>query len=494
MFVEANKLIAGLKPYKEIFITYGILTTILHAASLVLFGNKIMSIYIMTSMFYAFSFLIYYFILRNLNINKKLSIISVILIFFIHPTIILPWANYFAYFFLLLGVFFLTKKNFKINYFIYTGFFWSLAVLCRQTFALSLGLTILTILGLNLILKLNIVKKNIQTKENKYFVTRNIFCLFLSFLVSIFFFFLYLNISGNFEYWKYATFDISKTYLPGINDDKNYISIEIFLYFFEIFRPLISNLFFSIKNFDIRYFIFFIIFIFNLFFLLYFFIKKRNFEIFFISCLSLLLFSESIHLPEVFRMSTGPILGFITILFFFQKFQYVNYIFLIFIFLLSFTWWGGKHNYSYEYYYKPRVEKNLVVGKKYFQFQKLPKNVVEFYNTFEDTLKTIDSLYIIKWNYNYSGAPILGLISNTKSYQIGSFHDDRSKSIYQKRKDIDLQQALRNFNDIIIFYPSNKQSIPVLFEKNFRVISIIEYPFQNLKNLLILIPKNVSLK
>ena len=143
MFVEANKLIFGLKPYEDIFITYGILTTFIHSLSLVLFGKQIMSVFIITAIFYASSFLIYYFILKNLNINKNFSILSILLIFFIHPTIVLPWANYLAYFFLLIGLFFFTKKESNSKYFIYTGFFWSLAVLCRQTYILSILPTII---------------------------------------------------------------------------------------------------------------------------------------------------------------------------------------------------------------------------------------------------------------------------------------------------------------------------------------------------------------
>ena len=39
MFVEANQLLSGLIPYKEVFIMYGYITTVLDAFSLIFFGK-----------------------------------------------------------------------------------------------------------------------------------------------------------------------------------------------------------------------------------------------------------------------------------------------------------------------------------------------------------------------------------------------------------------------------------------------------------------------
>ena len=208
MFVEANELLMGLKPYEDIFITYGILTTILHSLSLVLFGNQIMSVFIITSIFYALSFLIYYCILKNLNINKNLSVVSTLLIFFIHPTIVLPWSNYLAYFFLLMGLFFLTKKESNSKYFIYAGFFWSLSILCRQTYILPFLLTIIILFTSYYFFKFNFFnfQNKIDYEEKKFFIFKNISYLLFFFTIIILLFLFYLYFAGVLEYLKYNTF------------------------------------------------------------------------------------------------------------------------------------------------------------------------------------------------------------------------------------------------------------------------------------------------
>ena len=51
MFSNALDLINLKKPYKEIFIQYGLLTTIIHAMSLYIFGKFIFSLHIITIIF-----------------------------------------------------------------------------------------------------------------------------------------------------------------------------------------------------------------------------------------------------------------------------------------------------------------------------------------------------------------------------------------------------------------------------------------------------------
>ena len=112
MFVEANQLLSGLTPYKEIFISYGYLTTVLHSFSIILFGNQVLSVWIITGIFYALTFPIFFLILQNLGIEKKISILSIIVIFLIHPSSLLPWSTYFAYFFFFTRFIFFYKKQY----------------------------------------------------------------------------------------------------------------------------------------------------------------------------------------------------------------------------------------------------------------------------------------------------------------------------------------------------------------------------------------------
>jgi hypothetical protein len=55
MFVNALDLINNKVPYKEIFILYGIATTAIHSLSLLIFGENLISINIITNILYFFS-------------------------------------------------------------------------------------------------------------------------------------------------------------------------------------------------------------------------------------------------------------------------------------------------------------------------------------------------------------------------------------------------------------------------------------------------------
>jgi len=498
MFVEANQLVLGLIPYKEIFITYGMLTTLIHALSIIFFGNQILSPHIITAFFYALTFPIFFLILKNFKIKTNIAILSTFLVILIHPSIVLPWANYIAYFFLLLGVYYLTKDQMPKKNFFLLGFFWSLSCLSRQTFFMPISLVICIIMLATIFIQNNIFffhKNNIEIKkiDKKNFNYKNILILIFAFFIPFFIFFLYLFLNEIFNYWKFATFDISQSYLPTFRNLNNHIIFSYLYFAYDLFRPLMSNLILSIKNLDLRYFIFFLILISNIFFLIFFFLKKKNLKIFYLSCLGLLLFSESIHLPEIFRMSTGPIIAFIPIIFFFKNILKFKYILFLFIFFLMFTWHGGIHNYVYHYYYKSSDD-YIASNNKYFKFSRQPKNIVNFYDAFQSSIDKINNQYVINWNYNYSGSPMLALISKTKSYQMASFYDERFQKIYLKRNDIILENAFKKFNDLVIFYPTNDDGIPLNLNDSFYIFEIIDYPFEQLRYLLILLPNNVIQK
>ena len=53
---------------------------------------------------------------------------------------------------------------------------------------------------------------------------------------------------------------------------------------------------------------------------------------------------------------------------------------------------------------------------------------------------------------------------------------------------------LLKFNDLVIFYPTNDDGIPLNLNDSFYIFEIIDYPFEQLRYLLILLPNNVIQK
>jgi hypothetical protein len=113
MYSNALDLKNGKTPFKEIFIQYGILTTLIHSIILDLFSNKIFMLNFITLIFYQFSILLITLSIKNL-INKEFAIISYLILIMNHPIPWLPWSNYIAFFFITFCIFLLTQK--KTNY------------------------------------------------------------------------------------------------------------------------------------------------------------------------------------------------------------------------------------------------------------------------------------------------------------------------------------------------------------------------------------------
>jgi hypothetical protein len=131
-YIMSLDLKRGAIPYFEVNIFYGYLTTWLHSVALTMFGERLLSLGIITGLFYSFTlFLSYLVFLRFLK--KSLAFASVLFIFLIHPYIIVPAPNYFVYTFQLLAlIFFLRYSENRCSGFL-AGFFLSMSLLARYT-------------------------------------------------------------------------------------------------------------------------------------------------------------------------------------------------------------------------------------------------------------------------------------------------------------------------------------------------------------------------
>ncbi len=132
MYASAADLNKGLIPYKEIFIQYGFLTTLIQSFSLKILGNTVVAIGIMTGIFYAASVYLSYCLWQKI-LDRWLAVLSAVLMFLIHPYITHPWANYFSYTFLLVSLLILTKSPGRKGGYFLAGVFLAFSFLARQT-------------------------------------------------------------------------------------------------------------------------------------------------------------------------------------------------------------------------------------------------------------------------------------------------------------------------------------------------------------------------
>jgi hypothetical protein len=108
MLSPALDLKHGLKPFKDIAILYGYLTTYLQSLSLYLLGENLLAIWILTGLFHSISLYLSHRVLRSF-LSPLLAFVAAFSIFLLHPYVIYPWSNYYSYLFNLAALFFIVK-------------------------------------------------------------------------------------------------------------------------------------------------------------------------------------------------------------------------------------------------------------------------------------------------------------------------------------------------------------------------------------------------
>ena len=91
-------------PYKEIFIQYGIFTTLLHSIFMKIGNQSVISIFFFTSVIYSISIYCLFLIVKN-KFENQLALFAVLCLVLIHPFVNHPWHNYLTFFFLMFNSF-----------------------------------------------------------------------------------------------------------------------------------------------------------------------------------------------------------------------------------------------------------------------------------------------------------------------------------------------------------------------------------------------------
>ena len=140
MYSNAIDLLNGKSPFKEIFIQYGLLSTIFHSLSLLLFGKQIFSLHIITVLFYSLSILFIFQIIKK-TINEKYALLGVFVLLSQHAIPALPWPNYISYFFITASVLsFINDQKYSS---LIAGVLLSLSVLARHDYFIPIFFTLI---------------------------------------------------------------------------------------------------------------------------------------------------------------------------------------------------------------------------------------------------------------------------------------------------------------------------------------------------------------
>ena len=298
MYANAADLNRGFIPYKEIFIQYGFLTTFIQSLSLNIFSNTVVSVGVITGIFYAANIYISYFLWQKI-LNRWLAALSSVLMFLVHGYIIYPWANYFSYTFLLISLLFLTASSQKKIKYLLAGVFLGLSFLARQQLLFTLPSFYLYFLLVYICSEQNLRK----------IYLRNVVTFHVGMIAVIGTFLLYVIKESAFGDWVNQSFTIALFYgrflapgnilrffkaiiLPFDGDGRLLLYSIIFLNALIIFiRIGFLRRIWEVKGFQGK-------------------IQERESILFLFSATTLFGYLQSLHIYEVFRLQSSSALGF----------------------------------------------------------------------------------------------------------------------------------------------------------------------------------------
>ena len=431
MLSNAKDLADGKIPYKEIFIQYGILTTLIHAFAYNYLGGNLQSIILISSIAYAVG-LYFVYKISQLYLTRWLSLIFVITCILFHPALQYPWSNYVCFPFIMSGIYVLLKEdNTEQNSaaFLKAGILLGLALMSRETLHIAIFLIVMSFASLDFLTKRNSFKNYL------------IFACGLSLPIGAFI--AYLIISNNFQYWFLYFYKLPRIYTSII-----FSNVDSHGYLYTLFHTFFVK---GLIKLQVRYLL--------MFFALLICIlklsqaalsnKTQNLIIIKVALASFALLSAAIHNADEFRLATGSILSISVLYYSLRNSVFVYPVSSLIVLLLMST-----VTFSSEYQkINKEVIKNSVpiVSPSYFKGQQWPSDMSNYYSEIEHDLYSLKSLSC-KLEYHYNSTPdaFLQVISPFKQFQIAPMGDGPKG----RAKEIDALRPDLNFNEKII-HPSN---------------------------------------
>ena len=465
IFSNALDIINGEIPFKKIFIEYGIVSTIIHSSTLLLFKKNLLSLMIVTSLFYSLSIFLIGSITQKFTLNKYLGFFSTFVIFMLYPWPVSPWPNFISFFFTILFCYFYVLEDKKFNYL--SGVALGLAYLSYTTVYNFIIFLFLIICLFFIILNLN--------RIDRKFIIKNINCV-ITFFVTVLIFFIYLSYNNLFGIWieyQKIPFIMANAYDITILEKINDYTYFIFIY--------------SIKNFiyEPQIILYTFIFTSNIYLIskIIFFDKKLNSNNLNLLFINFLIFSLNIYaqLADIDKLGTSLSLGIVSMLILINKIKLkenkivVNFI-IIFISLYSFVFAFGlenaKNGASRQAYYKHLKNRELSDINKsipYFKNQKWNKNSWHLLNSFISIQKEINDKCSIEYAANLTSNVFLYILLDYKKIQTIPFyykeaHGDGFRNSFDKNFIENVQNEINKNNILII---SNKN--------NDKIINLINY-------------------
>jgi hypothetical protein len=342
LFDEAMRFLNGERLYSEIAVVYGVGQPLINSIALIIFGKNVFSVFLITNIFFFLAIFFISLICIKLKFSKIDILFLILLVINIHPTPLIPWSIYLAYFPIILSLYLILEGH-KVGVF-FSGFFLATAILIRETVLLSAVIIFFFIILENFL---------------KYKKFNNLAFYIAGFLLPLIIFLIYMLLSSNYLIYKELIYSL--TSWQTLINIGYYIETDIsslrkfYIFFLAPFRELFLVFVKSLQYFWVNWYLIFLSYFFSTIFLLLRLFKnnywkedeliKYKISIISIYCLSLII--QNLHHATINRVATGSVIGIIVLYYMFSKAisnQLVKFISHALIFSLFFSFSLGVSN------------------------------------------------------------------------------------------------------------------------------------------------------
>lgn len=475
-YIVALDLKRGAIPHSETLTFYGYLHSWIQSIALIIFGQRLMSVGIITGLFYCVTlFLSYRIFLRFMS--KGLSFIAVLLIFLIHPYIIYPAPNYFMYTFQLLAlIFFLRYSENRMNGFL-AGLFLSMSILSRYSSVIAVLVPFLILFCWDFF--------NVQGTKKRFMEKIAVVSFGFSIPLILFFTYLYINSAlhaffyqnkmlinmigkagnlGTYLNFLACIFQMEHSYASDLRGKLFTLILIVCLYIIimEVFRKIFGK---SVKS------------------------EYARYDIIAVCLITIFGYLNSVHVYETFRLVNGASLGVGIVLFVFYNFytkaiKPVKYLVVfssaLLCLYLSTTIIFSKTTSSYYPWKKDVLFHNGVTNKNIaiFKGKLLTKEYNDFYQGVFDAITPYKkSCHIL----NYTSDTVALSINDLPRGQIVPVHFPWLDDISKQARLIDENKAV-----ILSYKPLDLPDYEIIFNKKWPA----EIPWMESNYLFVYAPKH----
>lgn len=442
MLSNASDLSSGKLPYKDIFIQYGILTTLVHGLAYTFFKSTL-ALTGITALFYAAGILILKKIYDQCYPKNKFGIYFLLVCCLFHPVIFLPWSNYISFPFLMLSILILVAED-RVESLvknILCGISFGLAILAREGNIVAVAIFIFASMTIDFFQ----YKKSLKKVLIRYGV------ILMGMILVLMPFFIYLTVNKLFFYWKIHAIDLPKVYAEVV-----FPNINFYKFYLRFFKQLIIG----ILNFDVRWLLIgAILFVNFLGIYKFIFSKTRAIDAVVITKLSiasLALLVSMLHIPEIFRFASGGILGLILLFGILEKKPWGILCIFFMIGALSATLFSGTSGVKVTYQFFQNQHKLRLVDIEGFKGLVWPDGAAIAYKKISlDLTKLKSNPCNFRYHYNATDNNFVAFLSPFSKFQLAphNFSSDNysSEKFDGLRPDLNYSTRILQSDDILIF-------------------------------------------